>query len=182
MLKNIKINLEAIEAMLYYWHVIKDKEKVPEKFIYDIVEMNGLKDAYDEEFDSESVRRVLSAIKNREIFTSRTPKEGRFWNNNLWMLEDLNYTDDMVAPLKKLNVNDITENIDEDIWSKNDKEFEVIFAPLHVDDYVIKDNKLIINFFKIKPQNDVAFLGEQELKAFIGEKLLELLKKKNFIE
>ncbi|MEN3004229.1 hypothetical protein [Dehalobacterium formicoaceticum] len=176
---NTKItkNLEVIEAMLYYWNALKDKEKVTEKFIYDIGEMPGLTNAYDEEFDSESVRRTLSAIKNRERFTSRTKKEARFWNNNLWMMEDLGYTDAMIQPLKKLNLDDLGENIQELAESKNFDQLEVIFAPLHFDDYYIKENKLIINFFKVKPVEDKAYIGEQELTEFIKEKLIELLKK-----
>ncbi|HEY5576516.1 MAG TPA: hypothetical protein VIK34_07350 [Clostridiaceae bacterium] len=158
----IDINYESVEAMLYYWHALKDKEKVPEKFIYDIAEMAGLRDAYEQEFDGESVRRALSAIKNHEVFTSRTKKEARFWNNNLWMMEDLSYTDAMVQPIKTLNLDDL---------AAEGPELEVIFAPLHFDDYVIKGNKLIINFFKIKPQNGAAFVNEHELKDFIRGKL-----------
>jgi hypothetical protein len=161
----ININFEAVEAMLYYWHALKDKEKVPEKFIYDIAEMPGLKDSYDEEFDGESVRRALSAIKNHEVFSSRTKKEARFWNNNLWMMEDLGYTDAMVQPIKKLNLDDLA-GVGPDV--------EVFFAPLHFDDYVVKGNKLIINFFKIRPQDGVAFVNECELKTFIREKLTEI--------
>lgn len=161
----ISINFEVVEAMLYYWHALKDKEKVPEKFIYDIAEMPGLKDAYDEEFDGESVRRALSAIKNREVFTSRTKKEARFWNNNLWMMEDLNYTDAMVQPIKKLNLDDL---------SVAGHDVEVIFAPLHFDDYLVKGNKLIINFFKLIPKKGTAFINEDELKAFIRQKLAEI--------
>jgi hypothetical protein len=161
----ININFEAIEAMLYYWHALKDKEKVPEKFIYDIAEMPGLKDANDGEFDSESVRRALSAIKNREVFSSRTKKEARFWNNNLWMMEDLSYTDAMVQPIKKLNLDDL---------AGAGPDVEVIFVPLHFDDYMLKGNKLIINFFKIKPQNGAAFVNEVELKTFIMDKLTEI--------
>jgi hypothetical protein len=165
MAEKIMINFEAVEAMLYYWHSLKDREKVPEKFIYDIAEMPGLKEAYDEEFDGESVRRALSAIKNREVFSSRTKKEARFWNNNLWMMEDLSYTDEMVQPIKKLNLDDFEEL---------GKDIEVIFAPLHFDDYVVSGNKLIINFFKLKPENGAAYINEDELKAFIRRKLTEL--------
>lgn len=177
MIAKIIKNLEAVEAMLYYWHALKDREKVVEKFIYDIAEMPGLTNAYDEEFDGESVRRTLSAIKNRERFSSRTKKEARFWNNNLWMMEDLGYTDAMVQPLKTLNLDDLAASIQELVQSKNFDQLEVIFAPLHFDDYYIKENKLIINFFKVKPVENKAYIGEQELMEFIREKLVELLKK-----
>jgi len=173
--KKIVKNLEAVEAMLYYWHALKDREKVAEKFIYDIAEMPGLTGAYDEEFDGESVRRVLSAIKNRETLSSRTKKEARFWNNNLWMMEDLGYTHDMVQPLKQLNLDDLAEDIGKYGKNKDYDELEVIFAPLHFDDCYIKENKLIINFFKVKPVEGHAFVGEQEITEFIKDKLVELL-------
>jgi len=162
----IEINFEAVEAMLYFWNSLKDKEKVPEKFIYDIAEMPGFKDAYDEEFGGESVRRALSAIKNREVFSSRTKQEARFWNNNLWMMEDLSYTESMVQPIKKLNLDGL-----EDIGI----DAEVVFTPLHFDDYVVKENKLIINFFKIKQEHGAAYINEDELKTFIRQKLTEIL-------
>lgn len=148
MLKKISINFEAVEAMLYFWQAIKDKENIPEKFIYDIAEMTGMKEIYDEEFDGESVRKVLSAIKNREVLAFRTKKEARFWNNNLWMMEDLEYANSMVQPIKKLNLDDLADG-------QGDKEIEVIFAPFHFDEYLLKDNKLIINFFKLKPDEDL---------------------------
>ncbi|MGI6685935.1 MAG: hypothetical protein ACOX47_10810 [Bacillota bacterium] len=175
--RKIVKNLEAIEAMLYYWHALKDREKVAEKFIYDIAEMPGLILAYDEEFDGESVRRVLSAIKNRETLSSRTKKEARFWNNNLWMMEDLGYTQEMVQPIKTLNLDIVSESIKDVGKDKDFEELEVIFVPLHFDDYRIKDNKLIINFFKITPRENQAFIGEQEITDFIKDKLIELLKK-----
>ncbi|ATW25145.1 hypothetical protein [Candidatus Formimonas warabiya] len=171
----IKINLEAVEAMLYYWHALKDREKVAEKFIYDIAEMPGLTDAYDDEFNGESVRRALSAIKNREVFSAQSKKEARFWNNNLWMMEDLSYTDAMVQPLKKLNLDALENKIREKLNQAQCEEIQVVFAPLHFDDYAVKGNKLIINFFRVKPENDTAFIGEKELELFIEEKLTELI-------
>jgi hypothetical protein len=89
-------------------------------------------------------------------------KEARFWNKNLWMMEDLSYTEAMVQPIKKLNLDDLAEA---------GPEVEVLFVPLHFDDCIVKGNKLIINFFKIKPQNGIAFVNEEELKGFIKEKL-----------
>ena len=83
MLNRVKLNLETVEAMLYYWQAAAEKDNVSEKFFYDVAEMPGLKVAYDEEFNEESVRRALSAIKNRERFDG-TKKEKKFWNNNMW--------------------------------------------------------------------------------------------------
>ena len=138
MLQTIKKNVDVLEAMLYFWQATSEREKVAEVFFYDVAKMDAFKIAYDEEFNEESVRKVLSAIKNREILSDGNKKEKRFWNNNL----------------------------------------EVVFSPLHLDEYFIKENKLVINFFRVKPSDidDNVFIGEKELKSYIEEKLVELLK------
>ena len=86
MLKKITVNLEEIESMLYFWHSTKDREKVSEVYLHEIAVMPGLAGTYSEEFNQESVRKVLSAITNRERLSSLTKAEGRFWNNNMWMM------------------------------------------------------------------------------------------------
>lgn len=141
--------------------------------------MPGLKYAYDTMFTSESVRRALSAIKNREIFSGINGQEGRFYNNNLWMLEDLSYTDRMVQPIKKLNLQFLVSKLNASQGSDNFQELEVVFSPLHLDEYLIKNNQLIINFFMVRPSDidETVFLGEKELTAFIEEKLKEVMKK-----
>jgi len=78
MLKNIKVNLEEIEAMLYFWHATGEKEKVAESYLNSITQMPGLSACYDDDFNGESVRKVLSAITNRELLSQKTQKEGRF--------------------------------------------------------------------------------------------------------
>ena len=179
MINSIKINLETIEALLYFWNAVKDRENVSEMFIYDLTAMLGLTLAYNENFNEESVRRALSALKNREVFTRDTREEGRFYNNNLWMMEDLEYTNLMVAPIKKLNLDFLTEELNSKFPNSKYSELQVYFSPLHLDEYFIKDNKLVINFFRIKPSDfdENTFIGEIELKAYIQERLEEILMK-----
>lgn len=177
MINSIKLNLDTVEAMLYFWNAVKDKENISEMFIYDLTAMQGLTLTYNESFNEESVRRALSALKNREVFTRDTREEGRFYNNNLWMMEDLEYTNLMVAPIKKLNLDFIIEKLNSKFPNSKYTELEVYFSPLHLDEYMILDNKLIINFFRVKPSDfdDNTFIGEKELKTYIEEKLEELL-------
>ena len=179
MIERIKVNLDVVEAMLYFWQSTNDREKVSEQFISDITEMPGLKYAYDNEFNSESVRRALSAVTNREIFSSANRKEGRFYNNNLWMMEDLGYTDMMVQPLKKLNLESLVPILNDCEGNKSFEELEVIFSPLHLDEYFITGNKLIINFFRVKPSDvdETTYIGDTEIVEFIKDKLKELMKK-----
>jgi hypothetical protein len=179
MIQRINVNLDAVEAMLYFWQSTNDREKVSELFIFDVTAMPGLTYAYDNEFNSESVRRALSAVTNREIFSSSNRKEGRFYNNTLWMMEDLGYTDMMVQPLKKLNLESLVEKLNDCQGSENFDKLEVIFSPLHLDEYLITGNKLIINFFRVKPgdMDEKTYIGDKELTEFILEKLQELMKK-----
>lgn len=180
MINRIKVNLESVEAMLYFWQAVNDRENLSESYIYDIAAMPSLAIAYDGEFNEESVRRALSAIKNREIFSRNNQKEGRFYNNNLWMMEDLSYTNAMVMPVKRLNLDTIADCLNATYPNSKYQEFEVIFAPLHVDEYLIKENKLVINFFRVKPDlmdESKTYIDERELKQYIQDKLEELLNK-----
>lgn len=177
-INRIKVNLEAVEAMLYFWQAVNDRENLAETYIYNIAAMPSFTVAYDDEFDEESVRRALSAIKNREIFSRSNQKEGRFYNNNLWMMEDLSLTNAMVMPLKRLNLDELTKELNNKHPNTSMEELEVAFAPLHTVDYFITDNKLVINFFRVKPDlmgEDKTFIGDIEIKEYIKEKLEELL-------
>lgn len=177
MVQRIKVNLEVIEAMLYFWQSTSERQKVSEKFINDITTMQALTIAYDDEFNAESVRRALSAVTNREPFSSKNRKEGRFWNNNLWMMEDLSYTDQMIQPLKKLNLDSMLNNINTLTGSEKYEAIEVIFSPLHLDEYFISENKLVINFFRVKPSftDDSTYIGDVEITEFIKQKIKETL-------
>jgi hypothetical protein len=179
MIESISVNIDVVEVLLFFWQSMKDRKKVTERFIYDVMDMPGLKDAYDDEFNQESVRGALSAITNREIYSGRNRKEGRFYSNNLWMLEDPNYTDRMVQPVKKLNLNFLVDKINATQTSGHFKELEVIISPLHYEEYIIKKNKLIINFFAVKPSDtgEEVYIGEKEWLSFIEEKLIESIHK-----
>jgi len=178
MLQRVKVNLEAVEAMLYFWQAASEKENVAEKFFYDVAEMPGLTCAYDEEFNGESVRRALSAIKNREPFLGNK-KELKFWNNNMWMMEDFEYTNAMAQPIKKLNLDNLVEKLLLVEGANKYDELEVIFSPLHSDEYIITGNKLVINFFRVRPDfvQDKTCIGEKEINEYIEEKLKELISK-----
>jgi hypothetical protein len=177
MINSIKLNLETIESLLYFWNAVKDRENISEMFIYDLTAMQGLTLAYDVNFTEESVRRALSALKNREVFTRDTREEGRFYNNNLWMMEDLEYTNLMITPIKKLNLDFLREVLNSKFPNSKYSNLEVYFSPLHLNEYFIKDNKLVINFFRVKPSDfdDSTFIGDKELKTYIQEKLEEVL-------
>lgn len=176
MIKRIIKKMDIIEGMDYFWQSTSEKEKVGEKYIINLTEFDEMKLVYDDEFDAESARKALSAISNRELL-SGTKKTMRFWNNNMWMLEDLEYTKMMIQPLKVLNFDDILDKLNKET-NKEIEELEVVFSPAHMDEYYIKGNKLVINFFRVKPdlyEEGKVTIGEIDLKEFIYDKLVELV-------
>lgn len=179
MVQRIKVNFDTVEAMLFFWQTTKDREKVTEKYLNDVASMEGFKLTYDEEFDGESVRRAMSAVSNREPFQSKSKKEGRFWNNNLWMLEDLEYTNSMLQPIKKLNLDTVIDELNSVAESKEIDTVEVFFVPFHTEEYILSENKLIINFFRVRPDfvSEKTYVGELGIADFVKEKIVELLSK-----
>lgn len=173
MIKNINLNLEAIEALHFFWIAASEKDQVDEKFFHDLGEMNACKLMYDDEFNAESIRRALSAIKNREPF-SGNKKERKFWNLNMWVMEDLELTAMMINPIKQLNLEHMKEKFQ---GNTKYETLEVYFSPLHDDEYKIVDNKLLINFFRIQTSfmDDSVMLNNLSLEDYIEEKIIEVL-------
>ena len=146
MIKTLKINLELMEMMYYYWKASSEKEKVGERFIYSVIEHAHMATLYSDAFTPEMARQVLSAISNREVFKPQTKASARYWNNNMWMMEDLGITDGMFQPIKSLNLDHF---IDNSAFSNAPESVEIIFVPGHFDTCYRKNTQLYINFFKL---------------------------------
>lgn len=176
MIKNIILNLEAIEALNFFWVAASEKDNVAEKFFHDLGQMTALKLMYEEDFDSESVRRALSAIKNREPF-SGNQKERKFWNLNMWAMEDLELTDTMVQPIKKLNLSNLIEPLNKIKSNKGSDILEVYFSPLYDETSKIVDGKLLLNFFRVRTSfiDDSVTLEGLPLTAYIQKQLEKFL-------
>lgn len=171
----INVKLDVIEAMLYFWKATNDREKVGEAYMVDITSYDAMKHLYQEEFDAEAARKVLSAISNRELLNTTCKKSRKFWNNNMWMMEDLQYTDMMIAPLKQLNLDDVAEEMS---GKGGPETIEVHFVPGHHDVYYKEENKVIINFFRVKPDlmdDSIVTIEDMPLKDFVAEKVKELV-------
>jgi hypothetical protein len=179
MIEKIKVKFDVLEAMLYYWQVTSEKGKVGEDYIISIGDFPDMEYLYDDEFDKDAVRRVLSAISNREMLNGGSKKERRFWNNNMWMLEDLEFTNMMISPIKTLNLDSLIPKLNKKNDNPKYEELEVIFVPGHVDEYYIVDNKLIINFFRVSPdlyEEGKVTIGDKLFMDYIEEKLTEMIK------
>jgi len=171
----INVKLDVVEAMLYFWKATNDREKVGEAYMVDITGYDAMKPLYQDTFDPEAARMVLSAISNREMLNTTCKKARKFWNNNMWMMEDLEYTDMMVAPLKQLNLDDIAEEIS---GKGGPETIEVHFVPGHHDVYYKEENKVIINFFRVKPDlmdDSIVTIEDQPLKDYVADRVRELV-------
>ena len=139
---NIKINAEVLEMMLFFWQSTSEKEKVSDTYLSEIGARNEMKVLFSDSVNEESIRKVLSAITNREFLSEKTKEEGRFWNNNMWMLEDLSLTNMMLSPIKQLNPDQFLPYVKEDL--------EIIFIPGTFETVYKEEGKLYINFFKLQ--------------------------------
>lgn len=134
---SVKINTEVIEMMLFFWQSISEREKVSEEYIRSVADREEMKYVYCDGFNEESFRKVLSAISNNELLNNATKEEKKFWNNNMWMTEDLGVVNMMVQPIKKLNLDGVSSNK------------KLIFVPGHLEEKYIDGDTIVINFFKI---------------------------------
>lgn len=156
-----KVNLEVMESMNYFWNATSDREKVGEAYLVSIAESPSMNVLYGEEFTTDSVRKVLSAISNREPLRGTKP-EMRFWNNNMWMLEDLEFMNMMLNPLKQLNLDELES-------SK-----EVVFIPGHIDLCYDAGDKFYVNFFRVKAdlyEEGKVTIEDKDLKEWLAEKI-----------
>lgn len=162
MLKQITVNTKALESMLFIWASLRDKEKIADEFFIALAESPEMAAAYGEDFDSNGFRKVLSAIANRELLSDASQREKRFWNNNMWMTEDLDFTNMMVEPLKKLNLDGMVGRVRSDFPSET---AEIIFYPGSTELAELRGNKLFVNFFKVRvdlsnPEADATIEGQ----------------------
>lgn len=164
----IRVNLKALETMLFIWASMKDKEKLPDEFLLSLADSEEMQAAFDEEYTKDSLRKVLSSILNREKLNAPNKKESRFWNYNMWMLEDPEITQTMLAPIKQLNVDELAKDLAGDV--------EIVFYPGQLETYSIKGNTLFINFFHIKPDwsGEGVTIEDKSVPDFVKEKLSEM--------
>lgn len=144
LVKTIIVNLDVVEMMLFYWQSIRERQKVSDSFMIEVAEKKDMQYLYNDNFNEESVRRVLSAISNREKVNHPTKEESRFWSHNMWMLEDADNMNNMVKPIKVLNLDNLKDKLDSSF-----EKLEVVFIPGHLEEYYIDENKLVINFFTL---------------------------------
>ena len=143
MSQDIKVNLDVIEMMLFYWESVASKDKMSDEYFMEIANKEEMKVLYKDGFSPESVRRVLSCISNREKLNNTSKEESKFWSQNMRMVEDLRLLHSMIEPVKHLNLSTLKEKL------SNKSDIEVIFLPFPDGDYIVCENKIYFNFFGI---------------------------------
>lgn len=174
MLKKININYNVLEMMVFFWESISSKEKVIDAYCIEVSEKPEMAPLYTEDFTKESVRKVMSALSNRELVNHPTKKESRFWNNNMWMTEDMENMKVMLQSVKLLNLDHLKEEYKGD--TKNE-EIEVVFVPGHEDTYYMDENTVTFNFFKLIADfldGSIKIEGEP-MEKYVENKIKEML-------
>ena len=176
MINTIKVNLNILEYMLYFWQASSENEKVNEDYLREIAAQPEMATLYTDDFGADDVQKVLSAVTNREKLSDINEVAYNFMHNNMWVMDDMGLLGYMVAPIKVLNVDDLIAKVNQvkDIPYEN---VEVIFLPGTTKDYFIQENKLYINFFKVQAdiydENNVTINGVA-VRDYIEEKLQEM--------
>ena len=165
----LRLNLDAMESINFFWQALKDREKVSEAFIQDVAMLEGYSLIYDQEFTAAGVQRVMSALSNREPFKAENQKEGRLYNNHLWMMDDLGVANAMLQAIKLLNLDGLRALFSDSAASE---EIVVYFVPFHTDAVVVKGNSVVMNFFKVQPD-----LNGGDADAFDGLPLMDAIEK-----
>lgn len=176
MLKKIKINYEPVEMMLFYWESVASKEKVVDSYFIEVANKDEMQVLYKEGFAPDSVRKVLSAIVNRELMNSPTKLESKFWNANMWMLEDLGNMRNMLKPIKLLNLDELMKEFASE--SKYE-ELVVNFIPGTDETFYKEGNVLTVNFFRLMvdvADPEAVKVEGKDFKEFMLEKAREVLK------
>jgi len=169
---NFKMDLRVFEAMVYFWTATMEREKVGERYLNDIADMDDMGPLYDEAFTRESVRKILSAISNRELFRPANKKEGSFWNYNMWIMEDPEIMKMIIEKIKSIEVREIEEKISDKI----DKQYEIAFIPGHEKSYYKEDKKVYINIFGFRYDfnTDTINYMEKPVEDYIAEIINEI--------
>ncbi len=160
----VKINYEVVEMMVFFWEQVADRAKVQDAYFVEMAEKPELAVIYSDEFTKDSFRKVLSAINNRELMSAPTKAESRFWNVNMWILEDLENMRNMISKVKKLNLDDV----------KTAEDVSLYFIPAHLEPCYTEGNKLYVNFYKIMVDYmdpEKAKIDGVEFEEYVREKI-----------
>lgn len=175
MIKTIKINYEVIELMDFYWQTAARREKLTDSYLLDIAKRPEMQTIYHDDFNENSVRKVLSAVINYEPVNEATKKEMEFYNFNKFFADDPGNVDLTLPSIKTLNINEFLKELPEEIRYD---EIQINFIPAYDIIDKIEGNTLTVNFFKLGvdfTDFETVLINNQPLKDYLRGKILEML-------
>lgn len=175
MIKTIKINYEVIELMDFYWQTAARRKKLTDSYFLDVAKRPEMQTIYHEDFNENSVRKVLSAVINYEPVNEATKKEMEFYNFNKFFADDPGNVELTLPSIKTLNINEFLKEFPED--TRYD-EIQINFIPAYDILDKIEGNTLTINFFKLGvdfTDFETVLINNQQLKDYLRDKILEML-------
>lgn len=175
MLNTIKINFETIELMDFYWQTAARRQKLADSYLLDIANRPEMQTIYTEDFDSNSVRKVLSAVINYEPVNEATEKELEFYRSNKFFADDPGNVELTLPTIKTLNVDALKAEFQ---GESNYQDVTINFIPAYDMVSKIEGNVLTINFFKLGvdfADFETVLVEGQPLKSFIQNKLETIL-------
>ncbi len=153
---NIKVNLNGLEIMLFFWNSIISKEKVNELFINDLCSMREFSFIYQEEFTTDSLRTILSALNNKEPYKA-SKKEMKFYSNNLRVMEYIDEVLPIINAIKKMNMDILSQKLDENIN-------EIIVVPGTSNTITKSDHCLIVDFFAARLSQGNIIINDKKIE------------------
>lgn len=172
---NITINYETIELLQFFWETAAKRNKVNDSYIMEIANHPTMAPIYNDTFDEQSVRKVLSAVINYEPVNEATELELEYYQFNKFNADDPGNVEMMLPPIKQLNLDRFKETIADRTSLES---IQVHFVAGYDQSYWIQDNILTLNYFKIEADwsdLDHVFIEGVELEEFVQQKLLELI-------
>ena len=175
MLETVKINFEVIELMDFYWQTAARREKLADSYLLDIANRAEMQTLYTEDFDANSVRKVLSAVINYEPVNDSTEKEIEFYKSNKFFADDPGNVELTLPTVKTLNVDALKDQFKADTRYNS---VQINFVPAYDMEDKIDGNTLTVNFFKLGidfTDFETVLVKDQPLKEYIASKLEEML-------
>ena len=175
MLKFITVNYELIELLQFFWSTVAQGQKVNDAFIMEIAERPEMAAIYTDGFDEQSVRKVLSAVVNKEPVNEATEKELEFYHYNKFNADDPGNVAMILPAIKLLNLDHLKEDY------KDASQFEsvkVVFTAGYDFTSQIDGDTVIINYFKMglsMVDFETIVIEDQPVADYVEARLREML-------
>lgn len=71
----IVIKNDILELFLFMWDSVSQREKISESLLFEVADHKDMAYLYGEDFSKDSLRKVMSALSNRELVNHPTKRK-----------------------------------------------------------------------------------------------------------